>query len=798
MDGAGTWDLSHADWSNGVTDQVWPNTTSSVATFGDGNGTAGVVNLSGSITAGGLVFNPAGSGNYNLTGSLLVLSAGTIQLANTNPILSMSIDGGSGLTLSGTGSLTLAANNDYSGTTSVNGATLVVASNLALAQSNLFVGAAGSVAFNASSTITNVDNLGAITIAAGTTVAPSSSSYSFQQASGTLTINGTLATDGGSFNYSGGSIIGTVTLNGSNPKLYLPAAPGSGTFLFATSGLIQTSIPSGVTVLFQPTSSASLEGQGTVINNGTLEMTSPNGGSIFIASNLTNNASFSMSANGTAGQAPYMDNFTNNQNATATINTPLSLYGNLVNAGTLNFNGSTLSFTSTSYTFNQTGGTISVAQGSVVSAANAGQFIISGGTISLASSSATAGSIKIESLLWPNPASPANPATDLAFILSQPYTSPQTPGFINLNGVPAIFNIADPNATLTITAELENGQITKTGPGTLALGGLQNIGGTLNITAGTVTLNPDLTLPRNPGITVGSGAILNVLASIPNVTITNNNGTVNFPTPNTPGIHIVAISQLALSSGMQSTVSNPSVHANRTLLELGTLSFGGATNAWQGRLDLTGNDMDVAAGNGTSLAAITNQVAEGYNGGMWTGTGGIISSAAAGDSLHLTALGVIQNNQNGSPIYTAGSNPDLFDGTTPGAGDVLVKYTYYGDGNLDGKVDGSDYSLIDNGFLRHATGWLNGDFNYDGSVNGSDYTLIDNSFNTQSTSLLAAVAQPTAQMASAQTSPVPEPAAVLLATAAAVGALSRRRFSTVRRSLPCRAHASRLESDLGH
>ena len=27
--------------------------------------------------------------------------------------------------------------------------------------------------------------------------------------------------------------------------------------------------------------------------------------------------------------------------------------------------------------------------------------------------------------------------------------------------------------------------------------------------------------------------------------------------------------------------------------------------------------------------------------------------------------------------------------------DVLVKYTYYGDANLDGKVDGSDYSRID-------------------------------------------------------------------------------------------------------
>ena len=39
---------------------------------------------------------------------------------------------------------------------------------------------------------------------------------------------------------------------------------------------------------------------------------------------------------------------------------------------------------------------------------------------------------------------------------------------------------------------------------------------------------------------------------------------------------------------------------------------------------------------------------------------------------------------------------------TPGAGDVLLKYIYYGDANLDGEVDGSDYSLIDNGYLELA------------------------------------------------------------------------------------------------
>ena len=61
--------------------------------------------------------------------------------------------------------------------------------------------------------------------------------------------------------------------------------------------------------------------------------------------------------------------------------------------------------------------------------------------------------------------------------------------------------------------------------------------------------------------------------------------------------------------------------------------------------------------------------------------------------------------------------------------DVLVKYTYYGDADLNGSVNGADYAQIDHGFGAHLTGWSNGDFNYDGVVDGSDYSLIDNTFN---------------------------------------------------------------------
>ena len=180
----------------------------------------------------------------------------------------------------------------------------------------------------------------------------------------------------------------------------------------------------------------------------------------------------------------------------------------------------------------------------------------------------------------------------------------------------------------------------------------------------------------------------------------------------------------------------PDVHGDRQLLELGSLIVAGSAGAWTGSLDLTGNDLIVHNGNPT---AITSLVANGYNSGSWSGRG-VTSSAAAADSSHLTALGVELNNDGGQPIFGNGTALGLFDGKSPALTDVLVKYTYYGDANLDGKVDGSDYTRVDFGFLNHLTGWSNGDFDYDQVIDGSDYTLVDNAFNTQGVSLAAQIA----------------------------------------------------------
>jgi hypothetical protein len=132
---------------------------------------------------------------------------------------------------------------------------------------------------------------------------------------------------------------------------------------------------------------------------------------------------------------------------------------------------------------------------------------------------------------------------------------------------------------------------------------------------------------------------------------------------------------------------------------------------------------------------------------------------------------VIQNTNGTTAIYSS------FDGQPSTANDVLVKYTYYGDADLSGVVDGSDYSLIDNGFTQKLTGWFNGDFNYDGVVDGSDYTLMDNAFNLQGTTLASAVATPTAQVAGSSSGPasVPEPTTLGLIAMGSASLLGRRR-----------------------
>jgi hypothetical protein len=134
-----------------------------------------------------------------------------------------------------------------------------------------------------------------------------------------------------------------------------------------------------------------------------------------------------------------------------------------------------------------------------------------------------------------------------------------------------------------------------------------------------------------------------------------------------------------------------------------------------GKLDITNNSMVLKT---SSLSAITTLIVAGYNNGDFLGSG-LTSSSAATDPNFLTAVGYASN------VDAAFTN---FEGETGlSDSDILIKYTYYGDADLNGSVDLDDFNLFLAGYQDPANvpqTWIYGDFDYTGSVDLDDFNLF--------------------------------------------------------------------------
>ncbi len=126
------------------------------------------------------------------------------------------------------------------------------------------------------------------------------------------------------------------------------------------------------------------------------------------------------------------------------------------------------------------------------------------------------------------------------------------------------------------------------------------------------------------------------------------------------------------------------------------------------------------------LNTVRSMIKSGYGNpaNPWLGSG--ITSTAARSNSH-TGLSAILNDFGGSagPVLTS------FAGELVNVNSVIVKYTWTGDANLDGRVNADDYFAIDSGYILHATTYQSGDFNVDGFINADDYFLIDSAFVAQ-------------------------------------------------------------------
>jgi hypothetical protein len=177
-------------------------------------------------------------------------------------------------------------------------------------------------------------------------------------------------------------------------------------------------------------------------------------------------------------------------------------------------------------------------------------------------------------------------------------------------------------------------------------------------------------------------------------------------------------------------------------------------------VDLTNNKLIVDYTGTSPLPDIKAKITSAYNAGAWTGPG---LTTSAGDAQHF-ALGYGES----SAVFT--SFPATFGGQQVDNTAVLVTYTRYGDADLNGTVNLSDFNRLASNFGTTGKVWTQGDFNYDGTVNLGDFNLLAGNFG-----LSAAGSEVTPQDWANLAAAVPEPSLLILSGVPALAGMRRRR-----------------------
>ena len=494
-------------------------------------------------------------------------------------------------------------------------------------------------------------------------------------------------------------------------------------------------------------------GNGTYnLSGGTLTATSVANRGVMLGTNDGGTSIFNLSGTGNLDLTGALSRLMVGRSDSPVVNTTnlFNQTGGTAAVSILTIGGGAAAATGLNSTFTATGGTFTATTFANLGTGNSGVVTMNiGGTASVTlpafptgRGTGTTATINFDGGTLKNSAASAT------------YMGGLTNAFIKAGG--ARFDTA--NGDITITQDLltdvvsTGGGLTKQGTNALTLTGTNTYTGTTTVSAGTLQVG-------NGGATgtIGSGPVVNNAALVVNRTGTLTTGTIDgsgTTTVTATGANLNAgrVRQTTLDIGAGNTVTVASNGGNAGTSTLANLNINAT-----GKLDLTNNDLIVDNGN---LTALTAKLSTGLDiNGSYGGGPGITSSAFANDPNFNTVLGIAANADLG---YTS------FSGQTVDNNDVLIKYTYFGDTDLNGVVDtATDFDLYITGLTSGGSlgGWFYGDFDYNGIVDSSaDFDLFITGLTSQGAPLLTAGSN-----GSNLVQAVPEPSTLVLGGLALLG-----------------------------
>jgi len=366
-------------------------------------------------------------------------------------------------------------------------------------------------------------------------------------------------------------------------------------------------------------------------------------------------------------------------------------------------------------------------------------------------------------------------------------------GNINLFGGTVEFDQLTNNGRITGRGVfLTDGGLSNNGTATFSGGTSDILGNVVNNAAARVIVTGGSTSTFFDGVTnnagsefrVSTGATAVFLGAVSGLSQFTGGGTKIFEGPSSFGALATAGSSVVESSGTLTAqhvretsltiYGGVSIEPNGTFAGTSTVETldidGGATPT--GTLELGDNAFVVDHSGGSPIATLAQQIAFAYNGGAWDRPG-ITSRLATASTF---AVGIAERS-------SLSIVPPIFG--TVDADAVLIRFTRYGDADLNGVVNSDDFNMLATNFGTAGNLWSEGNFNYDalGTVNSDDFNLLATNFGLSATGPEGTVTpQDWANLAAA----VPEPSmSVLLFTLLTLcspRACSRRRSGTTSRA----------------